>query len=1180
MVDKAEVDNGTREIQALKEEISKQTAEQIKAEFLRMSLKAGELKTQIDNKLATEHKAPDKFEGEAAKKAVDIKKEIRKILLAGKTTDKSPTPEGKSQEITELAKIIIEKISVELDPEKMEIDENSSPYLYSFLSKVIEGKVTSIDSLQEEFKKLNYLRGVNESVYDKVHDALIEVAKKRGLTEEQAKNKFRVEGTKTESEKEDAKKRAIDREESLIDENGDAYKELEARTFLSDWQTYYIHYFDQEDYSLVKSFYNPEEFVDYISKLKSTVEQEMKMKGQGYVLEDVGKEVSERLIAQVTSLYGKLYTKLDLDNPKEFFEEIERQDFFKGIEVTQVSLKRGINGIERYMERHEKEVSDKLGGMEFWKRAEEKPIIEDIITEDVTKKNKANKTKHRLAPTIGEKKIDNRDFIEYIRLVTDTYRDARRYTHNARALFYHPADPEKGFYSQLSKYAEELRMVDLEQMMLLPDNVLFQQAFDLYDKSLDEQFAFQDWRHTATMFTPEVGSKLTRLENQVLENLKLIYKEKLDNHDMSEGRLRAALSMAVGASRGIFMNEVEKAGLAEPHLTEDGKATFASYYTTDATALVAFNPMHQFFRWQTERTLNPILFTPIEGSESVFAGAWDHNKLWKKMQQYRDSFVKGRKELGGDTLFADSLVNIIRAGGPLQRKGWRTAYQLEALFQYDDNKGTVNNLKTWKSLENIGYELLSDFVLDRIDPKFLKLNENKQNRTKFFDYIFDKYFEKKTGLEDYLVGIRSEAKKIVLKDITEGKRFVVNKSNITEEIELVTSQLFLCRALSRVIAQRIPTKFLRIDRDRASVDGVSRWKKVKQELGWSSEKFDSHMKDMLLAETLLRTEVSGKMKEILKKQSVKNMMELGGDKIEYKLSETKIKDLLKGKISEERIKEALAVYDKINTTYGFGQQDEKFLNEFANTIRTKGYKFTFAVEETDISLIPFRGAGNRVLPRLISDISLMEQNLIGGIIKLPDVLREVSMSGKGDLTPILEIMDKGRDALSKVHGEEYAYRTMENIAAVVISYFKKDTMAIPFFGIMGTGKRNSVAAEVAGRSSAVWEWDARDIDRFCNALETHRILPKKPYDTSKSTYDMVHSYIKLPFIKNSIKLPKIFDQRKPDYPWFSGRLRYEFGASGGHMLIESVSNLLPIVLLFLLWKYISEASKDLEDKKR
>ena len=58
-------------------------------------------------------------------------------------------------------------------------------------------------------------------------------------------------------------------------------------------------------------------------------------------------------------------------------------------------------------------------------------------------------------------------------------------------------------------------------------------------------------------------------------------------------------------------------------------------------------------------------------------------------------------------------------------------------------------------------------------------------------------------------------------------------------------------------------------------------------------------------------------------------------------------------------------------------------------------------------------------------------------------------------------------------------------------------MAKPLFGLLRIGQKNSIAAEYAGRSSAVWEWDSRDIDRFAVALESYNLLPLNPYDKQK-----------------------------------------------------------------------------------
>ncbi len=46
-------------------------------------------------------------------------------------------------------------------------------------------------------------------------------------------------------------------------------------------------------------------------------------------------------------------------------------------------------------------------------------------------------------------------------------------------------------------------------------------------------------------------------------------------------------------------------------------------------------------------------------------------------------------------------------------------------------------------------------------------------------------------------------------------------------------------------------------------------------------------------------------------------------------------------------------------------------------------------------------------------------------------------------------------------------------------------------------KKTSIAAEFAGASGRVWEWDSRTIGRFIFALEQARVLEKEPYERQK-----------------------------------------------------------------------------------
>ena len=179
-------------------------------------------------------------------------------------------------------------------------------------------------------------------------------------------------------------------------------------------------------------------------------------------------------------------------------------------------------------------------------------------TEDIPYKNKAgsviSKPRIIISPYPEPKQSTTTDYLHYIDQKIDTYIDARKFTHNARAIFLHPVDPEKGFYAQLAQFAEQMTTVDFDQLFLLPDAGIFEDALRLYDKHVDEMFAKNDWKHSPTMFQQKLGEIRSQLEEQVLDQLKQMY----GGEEVSEARLEAALTMAVGASRGMFLNEIEK----------------------------------------------------------------------------------------------------------------------------------------------------------------------------------------------------------------------------------------------------------------------------------------------------------------------------------------------------------------------------------------------------------------------------------------------------------------------------------------------------------------------------------------------------------------------------------------------------------------------------------------------
>ncbi len=1192
------------EIQALLAEVNRLSAKEIVDALKSTTVASSEVKASIDATVNATgaKKPPDVLDGEAKDKqttkgkAVDVRKAVQQVLLgAGKLNQE--TSAGKPVgEMSPLASTMIQKLSERISAQ--DVSEQSAPYIHSIIQGALEGRIKSVDDLQTEFKKVENLKYVSPEIHKRIQQSCVEVAKDKGIAEAEAVQKFEVkEEIKPqpvenppvqESSTSEQPEKKTNTQQPTPDEYFDAYH----------WPTYTSFFNAANEKSLVKALYSPAQFTTYVEQLKQEIAH-----GRNPNEAEVRTAASKELEHRIVGLFGKIYTKLDHDKPKEFFDHIEQEDPMYGVMRVKSELKRRINALASEFHRLEESGGhhDSLG---LFKSAEMRPEMADVL---VGKDGKM-KPRMRISPYTKPVETSVPDFIHYLDQIVDHYLDARKYTHNARAIFYHPVDHEKGFYGQLARFSEEMTTVDFDQMLSLPDGDLFQDALWLYDKHVEEAFAKHDWQHATGMFETMQNSVRTHIEDDVLKQLVALY-----GHSVDTSRLEAALTMAVGASRGIFLTEIEKASFADPHLTPDGKATFASYYNQDNAALTAFNPMHHHYRWQSTNTIDPVFFMPVEGTKGG-QGFVDHKNMWKKMKAYQDSFLKGRKPGGieGETLFADFLVNIGKVGGPLQRKGWRTTFMLESLY-YMDNEGykegkikndVIDHVKTWKRFENIGYEIAQDFVA-KLNADFAAsykgykgakgVNGEENNRyvrqkKELFRYLYGKYFGlDESGADSYVDSLRSSAEKDILAKVRAG---TLKPADIQAEIETSVTKTYLNQVLARLVAQRMPSKILRIDRDRLSPDGVSRWRKIAEEMfpkkefgSKQSETFDQVMRDLMFAEQILRRSVSNEMKKIT---NTDEQWRWGA--IDYKLTPDIVRKLLTGKYDQGRVDLAAKLLERIQAAYLKPNSD--FLNKtLVDLVKDRDkYRYTFGLEEVDLAFIPWRGAGNRVLPRALGDLSAVEMNVSKEITKLPAVFKQIAIDGKHDFSPVIEIMTKTYNALDGIIGTDYAHQVVHNIAAMTISYFKKDTKARILGGVFGFGRKNSLAAERVGSGYRVWEWDSREIDKFCYVLESRGLLPLTPNNPTNVNPTYEPTYISLPFLKKPVKLPesmkvfgkeiRLFSKRKADFHWTTKGLRQRYGGTAKDIAFDVLNKYLPIMVAWLLWKYIKDAFDEAEKKKK
>lgn len=1147
--DQERTDLSTRQINDLKEKLT--ALENIK-------------KSQQDKATETA-----KEQQEEAKKGV--KKALAKTIVAA----------NKGLELTKDKKV--QAILNELKTDNIEQLGRIAEHLGSYLTGTKNILITKPGQEKSDFEKaVDSLKSEDPAAYEKVRSGIENRSESFGLTKEEASEKF---GTEV--------------KEPVEDQRNTGYEQMREQVFLRDQSEYYGR-FTRDQQEFLHNLYSPTNFKNYVeSKINDSEGEESKKEYKTGITkiyqeheknipneQELNKlvdnrwrqQVSQNIEMELGKVMNQLLLRLQQEGANKFYDELAQEDFMRGIRATENQIRSALITLQSNLAELEKDpkYSKEYTKTKLFQFFDQGHYIDEREKEiDPITKEKRSLAYPRLYPLLQPKEIGLKDFALQLTVDMGHLLDQRNYLHDARVVFNHPPG-EHGFYSGLGGYAEKYKGTDIDEMMLLPDGNLALEAFHLYEKYLEEDFASLDWKHRPTEFTSELEYVNSKLEREIIEQMKLEY-----GNDISEERIKAAINIGVGLARGVFLTEPEKSAYADP-VDNEGRGMVASYGTNDAGSLNAFNPLHVELRWQGEHHMFMYYFMPIHGKK----GAWDHKEMWDNMGNYMDSYMKGDAKLPKN-LFIDEMIGVTKAGGPFKRKGWRMKASLEGHFRYNED-GSVNALESFKAMDYIGYEAVADFFNNaQMGKKMLGAKEGTplaEQRKEFFKYIYEQYFEKFDGADfnGYIANLKKLGEEKALKIIKEKK--TPPAGSWEEQVELETSNIFLNRALVREIALRFPSKFLRIDRGRFQEDGISRWYKIQKELGMGRDDFNAAMKDFIFTETLLRKEISQKIKDQLRLDPT---LDLNKVKITYKsLNEETIERLLKqtkgvdkeGKLlmTPERIETVRKIYRAIR---------ENFLNgEFLNgkgIEAVKDYPFSFGVEDTDLGLMAFRGTGPRMVARAIKDTGILEEGAIPAISNLGRMLQQMAIDGKHDFSPIIEAMLKARKAFNDVHGTGDDQKFNYNLATAVIQYFKKDSMAKPLFGLLRIGKRNSWAAEYAGRSTAVWEWDSRDIDRFCLALESHRILPKTAFDffeVRKKGEEYENVYWINPFTKKAFKTP--FKKLKTDFEYNANRLRKEFGGDRKAIAFDIINQLLPLAIAYLLWKYIKDAMDEAEGKKK
>ncbi|MCL4374723.1 hypothetical protein M1523_02580 [Patescibacteria group bacterium] len=1173
--------NGTpTEIDVLKAEVrSADFTAQKAAEMLNNAVQAaGETRAKIELSIISQGKVPDQFAGDVNDKNSDKAKAhttrtavIRTLLAVqeGKAPlpDLLPNGQPAPAELKQLAQSTLEKLSTSISLSN--INEQNAPYLHHLIYRLVNGEINNVEGLVAEFNQLALLSQLSPSLYGELQQAMVMTAVENGWDAPRINREFGLERTGATA----------------------GMSEFQDRSWF--WEKYPM----EKDRKLISALASPKAFEEYVETEHKEFARQQK---EPHHLSDkeVNAEFSTDLKRRITMLVGKLYQDVDESAPGEFVEMIEQKQGVYGITYLRTAFERKLSGIM-----HATFSQDSVVNKIQWHN--EKQVVYDTLVSAEPKykdvesgKGKFEVVKRRYTCFTEPKQVDfNEYFLGVVNSVA-TNIEAHRFLHNAGALSHQPPD-EHGFYGRLEQYADQmmgqkshdeaLHLVDADKMLT---------ASRLEDKFMEANFAKYNWIHQPTMETLDSETKLTPVETETLESLEKIYKD-LYREDPQEARqrIRRALAMARGDNYSLSMRALELGAIADPPKNPDGTPNFASYTKRDAQMFKVFNQMgHENLRFSSESLLvGNLLFLPVEGKDLRQLSAWDHSKLRDYMKDGVNSFNSGKSAddwKNGRMRFID-WINPARVGSIYSRAGWRDFNSYE--HHLVKPGGNLDVVKSWKAIENIGVEVMKDFITspDTIATtnfynKDDKVQEN--NRRELFTHIYRRYFD-------------HQATNDTIKE-----KFAALEKNK----DLAGSyKTFFFDTLARAIDQRIPTKFLRMETTK-TVSGRERlWEIIRKNGGFTGDQglvqYDTAIKDICIAETMLRDEITKAIQQATKQGKKMENIDLGN---QYELTREKLNDYLKKLVGgdTERIGRALKVYDE-NKKY---IKEKAYLEEFARTYQDDAKKtpfpFAIAVEELERSLLAHAASGDRTIARAIGEIAATEKNVAGSISKLLPTLVEASRDGKQNFSEIVKLIDTAKKMVESMHGPEAAHRLAHHMAALTVAFFKADAFSKPYGGIFGTNKLNSLAAEFAGRGQTVWEWDSRTIDLFCTALESWHILPVHPYELQKTpTYEPWPVKIKLPLIKEiefnlpdhltipnkikiggkekqlfkkAIKIPLPFRRRKADYKWWSEQLRQEYGGDARAVIFDMINRYIPIALVILLAFWIQKAFKEAFGKKK
>ena len=1060
------------------------------------------------------------------------------------------------------------------------LPDSMTPYIYKLMHEAIDKPTANPLTLLTE-EEAKQLKEINTETSGQILGIIASTAQKKGIPETEIVEWLGrvVEAPPPPPQQEKTQQEQLqDRDLSVravrkgdVDPRMGDLDPITESGLTHEWRYIWTRFPEKKDTELLMGLSTPEKLDRYLGIMLEDELKGMNLRSEDYdrlpepMKDQLGAHISEQFSERVKILMGKLFRKVDESSPDEFWEEASRQgSIWENTDILSQAILTQIENL-----RHIKySANSNMNKLRFFIPA---PLEEDVLLPAKTKwEGKDVKT------SVGDEKLVRRfrtpfyndvraeNFSKFFYSIYNSSKDeigVRKFLHNATALFYQPEPEKGGYYRQLETYARHFMpgsSVDL--IAQLPDADVVYSASQLEDKLLEADFAKFNWVFQPTLSTLDPELKMTERNQATLDYLRKIYPD-LDPE--SDWRHRRALIMGVGDSHSVGLKTIEHGARADAvAMSEFGHGRdVASYDKSDHKPYMALNPFNHYgIRYSTDRsTFGNLLFLPVKGKllDQKF-GIWDHNKAMDLMKKNMNAYIVGRDKSLEDSMSLMDYTNLGKTGSIYTRGGWRKYHAYEA---YMDGKGDSHIIvNSCNNIENIGIEVLRDFF-DRIgmyNSKFYT-DEGQPQRRQLVEHIFGRYFK-------------------------DSKHSVDEVFNELEQGDDLTHSYneFYYKTMARAMKQRIPTKFIRYERNRDVKDRSRGYEEIRKKTGLELDPYHQAVRDLVAAEVYERQAATKLIKKELKDKrdqyghlSLTSARRLHENPVEYELTPEKIQKYLTNmNVGDERIKNALDVYTQIDKWV-----DSEHLDKWANKFDEESndaFQFAPAVEELERTLISQAAAGEQAPARAFMDIANIQEKVTDVFADYWEKLNEIAANGKQDFMPLVHDLHVAKSQLEIDIDPHYAEEFVHHMAAVTMSYFKKDTVARSWLTRPFTfNRKNSMAAEFAGTGRGVWEWGVKDCDQFIYSLEALNIIPKDPFEAGvPPKYKMEQIKVPIPLTRKQIPTPFKHKVRQPDREWTGKKLRNEFGASQKHIIVEMLQYYVPIALVYIMWQYSLKAMED------